>query len=278
MNANDPISALAVRDKLIAGCLTMKRLLPGLRDSQGRVAEEVHAIRKLGKSLRGGFALFRMEKSAGLEIQAIGRLLSGSRDAVSRTGTWNKIGWAADPAMADAILGLLEIQVSAASRRPSEATLHWCLGRVDAAIAALQGLDEARLARCLASGMKKLEQRAIKRTHHLDHRNPEGFHEARKALKAWLGASDYLPEGFSAAPPLYADLAEILGDENDIATLTHWLERHGFTRKIAPDLNATLAKRRRETQKSIIKMAAGSKVRRRKVVTESPGNPPEIQS
>lgn len=240
----------------------MKHLLPGLRDSQGRVTEEVHAIRKLGKSLRGGFSLFRLEKSSGLEIQAIGRLLSGSRDAVSRTSTWEKVGWDADPGMAAAIHGLLEIQVSAASRRPAEATIQWCMARVDAAIAALQALEVAKLSKRLAAGMKKLEQRALKRVHHLDHREPEDFHEARKALKAWIGAADYLPAGIPGIPSLYTDLAESLGDENDIASLTHWLERHGFTRKTAPDLLSTLEKKRRAIQKAVIKKAAGAGNRR----------------
>lgn len=268
--SNDPASALAVRDNLIAGCVNMKRLLPGLRDSQGRVAEEIHAIRKLGKSLRGGLVLFRMEKSAGLEIQSIGRLLSGSRDAVSRLSTWNKIAWHGDPGMAAAILGLLEIQVATASRRPAEATILWCLGRVDSAIAALQALDEADIARRLSIGMKKLEQRALKRTHHLSHRNPEDFHEARKSLKAWLGAADYLPPGLLPVPALYADLAEVLGDENDIATLAHWLERHGFTRQIAPALHQALAKKRREIQKVIIRKAANPKNRSKKHAPDSP--------
>jgi hypothetical protein len=43
-------------DRLAAGCGTLEKLLTGLDGSQGRVTEEVHAIRKLGKTLRGGFA------------------------------------------------------------------------------------------------------------------------------------------------------------------------------------------------------------------------------
>lgn len=275
--SNASASASAVRDNLIAGCVNMKRLLPGLRDSQGRVAEEIHAIRKLGKSLRGGLVLFRMEKSAGLEIQCIGRLLSGSRDAVSRSSTWNKIAWDGDPGMAAAIIGLLEIQVATASRRPAEATVDWCLGRVDAAIAALQALDEAEIVRRLSIGTKKLEQRALKRTHRLSHRNPEDFHEARKSLKAWLGAADFLPPGLPPVPEIYADLAEVLGDENDIATLSHWLERHGFTRKIAPDLHQVLAKKRREIQKVIIRKAAKPKNRSKKPATDSRASPDRPQ-
>ena len=93
---NDSVTQFA-KDRLAGGCDTMRQRLHGLLDAKGRVAEEVHAIRKLGKSLRGGFSLFRLEKSAALEIQAIGRLLAGPRDAVSRLKTWNKLGWVGDP-------------------------------------------------------------------------------------------------------------------------------------------------------------------------------------
>jgi hypothetical protein len=255
MIPTDPTPAMIVRNNLIAGCLTMKNLLIGLRDSQGRVADEVHAIRKLGKSLRGGFSLFRLEKSAGRGIQSIGRLLSGSRDAVSRASTWSKIAWDGDPPTAAAILGLLEIQTAAARRRPAETTVAWCLARVNAAVAELEALPELKIERCLVNGSKRLKRQAVKRAHHLNHRQAADFHEARKALKAWLGAADYLPCDSSPVPPLYGELAELLGDENDIATLSRWLEKHGFTRKLEPKLWASLMQNRKKLQKKIIRRA-----------------------
>ena len=106
------------REQLASGCDTMARLLVGLIDSKGRVAEEVHAIRKLGKSLRGGFSLFRLGKSSAKEIQAIGRLLSGPRDAVSRLNTWHKLAWNDDASATAAIVGLLDQQTHTAARRP----------------------------------------------------------------------------------------------------------------------------------------------------------------
>jgi hypothetical protein len=92
MEIPDEFATEQTRERLKAGCETMKQLLTGLLDSKGKVAEEVHAIRKLGKSLRGGFSLFRLEKSSSLEIQAIGRTpqRAGRRPRRS-TGAWH--GW-----------------------------------------------------------------------------------------------------------------------------------------------------------------------------------------
>ena len=116
MHTPDETTALLARERLTTHCESMKQQLLGLLDSKGRVAEEIHAIRKLGKSLRGGFSLFRLGKSAALEIQAIGRLLSGPRDAVSRLNTWNKLGWVGDPGICAAIAGLLDQQTHSAAR------------------------------------------------------------------------------------------------------------------------------------------------------------------
>jgi CHAD domain len=247
--------ALAARTQLAEGCHRMKELLNGLLDSKGRVAEEVHAIRKLGKSLRGGFTLFRLDKSAALEIQAIGRLLAGPRDAVSRQNTWNKLEWNADPSLAAAIAGLLEIHVHSAARRPPQETVAWACARVDAAIAGLDSLPPTELAQRIAGGLDKLEKRVIKRCHRLDHRAEEDFHEARKSLKAWLGAVGFLPEGTLNCHPLLHEMAEFLGDENDLATLSAWLDEHGFTKRFAPDLRKSMHSARRKLQKRAIRDA-----------------------
>jgi hypothetical protein len=241
------------RDRLAAGCATMKQLLNGLLDSSGRVSEEVHAIRKLGKSLRGGFTLFRLEDCAALEIQAIGRLLSGPRDAVSRLNTWNKLGWSADPDLAAAIAGLLDQHTRSAARRPPPETVAWCLKRVDSACGALQALPFDSLAKRVSKGLDKLEKKVRKRCSKLDHRAEHDFHEARKALKAWLGAVGFLPEeSHPVASPLQ-DLAEMLGDENDLATLADWLISHGFTPHFAPDLWKSLKARRLRIQQKAIR-------------------------
>jgi hypothetical protein len=242
--------------KLASGCDTLKKLLLGLLDSKGKVAEEVHAIRKLGKSLRGGFFLFRLEKTSAVEIQAIGRLLSGPRDAVSRLNTWNKLAWNQDAKVASAIAGLLDQQTHSAARRPPPETISWCIDRVDAASQGLLALPPGNLAERVAKGLSKLQGRTLKRCRKLDHRAQEDFHEARKALKAWLGAVGFLPSGIVPEDPHLHHLAEVLGDENDLATLATWLEDHGFTAHFAPDLWKSLKAARHKLQRQVIEYAA----------------------
>lgn len=249
--SNDSVTQFS-KDRLSGGCDTMRQLLNGLLDAKGRVAEEVHSIRKLGKSLRGGFSLFRLEKSSALEIQAIGRLLSGPRDAVSRLKTWNKLEWSGDPKVSAAIFGLLEQQTHSAARRPPPETIAWCVERVDAAQKELQDLPTENLAEKIAKGLERLERRVFKRCGKLEHRSEEDFHEARKAVKAWLGAVGFLPEGTIPANPQFSELAELLGDENDLATLSVWLEDHGFNQRFAPDLWKALKSSRRGLQEKVI--------------------------
>ena len=255
MNFPDESVTQFASQRLATGCETMRQLLNGLLDSKGKVAEEVHAIRKLGKSLRGGFSLFRLEKSSSLEIQAIGRLLSGPRDAVSRFNTWNKLAWVGDPVVSAAIHLLLEQQTHSAARRPPPETIAWCVARVDAALADLQRLPGDDLAGVIGKGLAKMKRRALKRCRKLDHRRQEDFHEARKAVKALLGAVGFLPEGVIPLDPRFHDLADLLGDENDLATLSVWLVSHGFTARFAPDLWKTLKSARRKLQARVIEEA-----------------------
>jgi hypothetical protein len=243
-------------DRLAAGCGTLEKLLTGLDGSQGRVAEEVHAIRKLGKTLRGGFALFRLEESAAREIQVIGRLLSGSRDAVSRLSTWNKLGWKTDETTSAAIAGLLAQQTHSAACRPPPETLCWCVERVRAARDELTQLPPGSLPPRIEKGISKLRKQVILRCRHLDHRAEEDFHDARKALKAYLGAMEFLPGNAIPPEPVMADLTELLGDENDLATLATWLLRHGFTRGFAPDLWQLIRKTRKKIRKQAMADAA----------------------
>jgi hypothetical protein len=52
------------------------------------------------------------------------------------------------------------------------------------------------------------------------------------------------------------DLAELLGDENDLATLSTWLERHGFNENFVPNLWKDLSKARRKLRRKAIRDAA----------------------
>ena len=253
MDSPSNAEARFAREQLMAGCATMERLLRGLVESKGRVAEKVHAIRKLGKSLRGGFLVFQLGKTSSREIQAIGRLLSGSRDAVSRLGTWQKLAWVGDDSAAVAIVGLLEQQTRTAARRPPTETIDWCIERLTAARKNLNALAPEDLADRLLPGFEKLRKQVTKRCHHLDHREEEDFHDARKALKAYLGALGFLPEGRIQLDPNVSELAELLGDENDLATLSSWLEAHGFTANFVPSLWEKLAETRCALRKQAIR-------------------------
>jgi hypothetical protein len=244
------------REQLLAGCDTMERFLHGLLDSKGRVAEEVHAIRKLGKSLRGGFSLFRLGKNSAKEIQAIGRLLSSPRDAVSRLNTWHKLGWNDDDSASAAIGALLVQQTHSAARRPPPETIAWCAERVAAARRNLQELAENDLTERVGIGMQKLRKRLSKRFETIDHSGKEDFHDARKALKAYLGALGFMPAESFAPDPEMTKLADVLGDENDLGTLSTWLEARGFTADFVPGLWEKLTKSRAKLRKKAIEDAA----------------------
>jgi len=248
MEVSEIPPATAARDRLIEGCESMSHLLPRLLDSKGRVSDEVHAIRKLGKSLRGGFSLFGLGKSSAREIQAIGRLLSGSRDAVSRRNTWEKLGWKSDSLVATTIVGLLDQQTHSAARRPPPEVIAWCIERVDHAREALAALPEDTLKDTIAKGVRQLEKHVKKSSRRMCRRGEDDFHETRKALKAYLGAIGFLESGEITPDPKMTKLAELLGDENDLATLSGWLVEHGFTHRFAPELWKKLEKTRRKLQ------------------------------
>jgi hypothetical protein len=248
MEQPESTPATAARERLIEGCETISSLLQGLLDSKGRVTDEVHAIRKLGKSLRGGFSLFGLGKSSAREIQAIGRLLSGPRDAVSRRNTWDKLAWESDSLVATTIVGLLDQQTHSAARRPPAEAIAWCIERVDHAREALVALSEETLEDTLSRGLRRLEKNVRKCSRRIHRRGSEDFHNTRKALKAYLGAIGFLQSGDVTPDPKKTELVELLGDENDLATLSDWLIDHGFTDRFAPELWKKLKKVRRELQ------------------------------
>jgi hypothetical protein len=252
MNLLTPEDAELTRLHLVAACKRMERLLNGLLDSRGRVAEKVHAIRKLGKALRGGFTLFRLGNHSSPEIQVIGRMLSGPRDAVSRMSTWGKVAWEGGSESA-AIGALLAQQTRSAARRPPPETITWCSERVVAACKHLEDLPADALVERITHGLGKLEKRVIKRCRHLDHSDIEEFHDARKALKAYTGAIGFLPAGLVQLDPKLAALAELLGDENDLATLSNWLLCHGFTAAFVSGLWDKLEEFRNRLRTEIIR-------------------------
>ena len=108
----------------------------------------------------------------------------------------------------------------------------------------------------LFRSLEKLAKQVAKRCRNLDHRGEEDFHDARKALKAYLGALAFLPAGSVTPAPKMGELAELLGDENDLATLSNWLEEHGFTADFVPSLWHALTKSRHKLRKRAMRDAA----------------------
>ncbi len=244
-----------IRERLAVGCFTLQQQLGDLTAAHGQVADNVHAIRKLAKSLRGGFALFHLKPSPATNIQAIGRLLSDRRDAVARLTTWTHLDWLADPPSAAAITSLLDQQAHSAALRPPPPAVAWCLDHITAAQQALLAMSSVDLARQITDGLTSLEHKTFKRCRMLDHRSHKDFHQARKALKAWLGAVGFLPQPMTHTDPQLNNLADVLGDENDLATLADWLQCHGFTPQLAPDLWQTLNTARHQLQRDAIQIA-----------------------
>jgi hypothetical protein len=117
------------------------------------------------------------------------------------------------------------------------------------------------LADRMASGLARLERRVLKRCRRLGPGADEDFHQARKAIKAWLGASGFLVAGMVPQDPKLDMLAALLGDENDLASLSGWLENHGFGKRFAPDLWQLLKSTRHELQQEVIRDVAGLTLR-----------------
>lgn len=242
-------------EQLATGCEALERQLLGLLVENDAVGPQIHAIRKLGKSLRGGFCLFRLGKAPNREIQAIGRLLSGPRDAVSRLGTWRKLGWNGNPSAAAAITSLLDQQTHTAGLQPGHETIVWCVERAKAAREHLQKLPEEHRVERIELGVAKLRKQVAKRSRRLHADSEEDFHDLRKSLKAYLGALAFLPGNAASEHPALLEMAELLGDENDLATLSTWLSQQGFTADFVPDLWKTLEKARAKLRRRVMRDA-----------------------
>lgn len=250
MKSLDAPAAHQARELLSQQCSQMSDLLRGLADAKERIADEIHAIRKLGKTLRGGFAVFGLEKNAAREIQAVSRLLAAPRDAVSRFTTWQQLDWSQDPAAVAAIHGLLEQQTHSAACHPPAEVIEWCLARVEIARARLGELDASEVTERCGAGLQRMHKRLLKRLHRMRRAEVEDFHETRKALKAWLGAVSIVPGSAGECADDSMDslhgLADSLGDENDLSTLGEWLDTYGFTQRMLPDLWDALEEKRRK--------------------------------
>lgn len=225
-----------VRARLVAECLAMEESLRGLLHPNAHVTDETHALRKKGKSLRGGLVLLRVPKSAARAVGAVGKLLGAPRDSVSRRTTWRRLdlegGSHAEEASVAAIGALLDMHAKSAARRPPPVAVEWAETRLRHARAALAAIPEEDLEKRVRKGRKALARRLAKRLKAVG-QDPGAveLHEARKAIKAWLGALHHLGE---EPEKELIDYAEVLGDVNDLHVLATWLAVHGFSEGSSP--------------------------------------------
>jgi len=228
-----PSDFIAARGNLIAACTEMERMLSGLNDSHGRVADEIHQVRKLGKRLRGGLTVIGEAKPCIRWIAVIGRMLGASRDAVVRSKTWDdlEIDCSAPASAEAAISAMLGLEAHAAARRPPQPVIDWslaALGQVKGRLEARTDEETAQLAEAGSHHLKKQLKKRLKRA--LQRVDNEDFHACRKAAKAWLGGMSLVaPELDLPAKAETEKLADSLGNENDLEVLATWLTERGFT-------------------------------------------------
>jgi len=226
------------REALVAASLDMELRLRRLVDSKGKVAEEIHEVRKLGKRLRGALMIARDAKPCIRWVAVIGRMLGGTRDAVVRADTWARLGFEEPEAGSiEAVIGaLIEHQAKAAARKPPAEVVEWSLAALSQIRERLE--DEKReelVARC-EKGAEQMLRRLRKRLKKAaGEAEDEDFHEARKAVKAWLGGMQVLaPERQLPVEAALDKLADHLGEEHDLDVLGAWLTARGFTPATAP--------------------------------------------
>lgn len=256
--SDQPSAFAGAREAIIAACAEMERLLDGLNDTHGRVANEIHQTRKAGKKLRGALVMTGEPKPCIRWIAVIGRMLGGSRDAAVRVKTWQSLGTI--PAPADsaeaAVAALLELEAHASTRRPPQAVIDWSLAALGQVRGRLEAQTDEEVAKAAENGAEKLERQLRKRLKRaLQRVSNEDFHDCRKAAKAWLGGMALTAPELNLPGKEEADkLAGSLGDENDLEVLSEWLETRGFTPSICPAAWKVLRKRQEKIRRRSISL------------------------
>lgn len=246
------------RVALIAACSEMEHLLGGLNDSHGRVADEIHQVRKAGKRLRGGLVLAGEPKPCLRWIAVIGRMLGGSRDAVMREKTWHalEIGGAPQGSAEAAAAALLEQEAHSYTRRPPQAVIDWSLAALGQVRNRLEAQTDEEVTRSAEAGVDKLERQLRKRLKRaLERVSNEDFHDCRKAAKAWLGGMALAAPSLELPGKEEAEmLASNLGDENDLEVLAEWLSDRGFSQSVCPAAWKVLRKRQERIRRRSISL------------------------
>ena len=256
--SDQPSAFAGARGAIIAACAEMARLLTGLNDTHGRVADEVHQARKAGKRLRGALVMTGEPKPCIRWIAVIGRMLGGSRDAAVRVKTWHSLGTMVAPAGSAeaAVAALLELEAQASTRRPPPAVIDWSLAALNQVKVRIEAQTDDEVAKAAEDGAGKLEKQLRKRLKRaLERVSNEDFHACRKAAKAWLGGMALTaPEVKLPAQEEAENLASSLGDENDLEVLSDWLEARGFTPGVCPAAWKILRKRQEKIRRKSISL------------------------
>lgn len=216
--------ALQLKEKTLRDCDELLKRLEGLLGHHGKVAEEIHAIRKLGKKIRGALLGLDAPKPARHALTSMARMFAAQRDAVSRHTTWRRLKLPAGTAgaSAPAIAALLVAEEKAASRRVPAEAVAWAREWVGQARGQLVDMSDDGLDEAMARGQCRLRRRLLKRLEKSIAKplTASRLHDLRKAVKASLGGGE--------KSDLLENLAEVLGDDNDLSVLEVWLEAHGF--------------------------------------------------
>jgi CHAD domain-containing protein len=256
-DSTDPASDFSdARAALIAACDEMENRLRGLLDSQGKVVDEIHQLRKLGKRVRGGLAMIGEPKPCLRWIAVIGKMLGGSRDAVVRARTWKSLGVdsTATGAVETAIRELLDLEADASIRKPPQGVIDWSLSAVGQVRARLEAHSPEEVAHQASKGAGLLRRRLKRRLKRaLDRVQNEDFHDCRKAVKAWLGGMAVVAPSLPLpAKEETEKLANSLGEENDLEVLATWLTSRGFSPATAKSAWKVLHKRQEKVRRRSI--------------------------
>ena len=246
------------RTALLAACDEMEDRLRGLVDSEGKVADEIHQLRKLGKRLRGALAMIGEPKPCIRWIAVIGRMLGGSRDAGVRAKTWRSLGVESTAAgsVETAIRDLLDSEADASIRKPPGGVIDWSLAAVKQVKARIESQSEEEVAAKASKGSALLRRRLKRRLKKaLDRVTNEDFHDCRKAAKAWLGGLSIVAPSLAVPAKDETDkLCGNLGEENDLEVLAAWLETRGFSPATAKTPWKVLRKRQEKIRRRSISL------------------------
>ena len=253
-----PSEFAGARAALVAACDEMERLLGGLNDSHGKVADEIHQVRKAGKRLRGGLAMIGEPKPCIRWIAVIGKMLGESRDATVRAKTWKGLGYEEPaPDSVEAVIGsVLDLEADAARRCPPQPVIDWAKSAVNQLKVRLEARTDEEVAASAADGAGKARRQLRKRLKRaLQRSRDEDFHDCRKAAKAWLGGMELVAPGAELRGGAEAaKLGDSLGDEHDLEVLACWLTKRGFSSAIAGAAWKVLRKKQEKIRRSSISL------------------------